>query len=114
MVDAHYLHMLDGRLRIRVPEVKRSPRAALHVEETISALEGVTHVKANSVTGNVLVLFESHLITHGAIVEGLKIAGYLVVSSASAPMPHTGTSIGDRLARSVVELLLERAVLALL
>ena len=112
MVDTSYLHTLDGRLRIQVPEVKRSPKKALHVEETLQSLEGVHHVKANPTTGNVLVLFESTLLTHNCIVARLKSIDCFTVKLD--PPRQTRTGIGDVLVRSVAELLLERAIVALL
>jgi copper chaperone CopZ len=112
MFDTHYLHILDGRLRVKVPEVKRSPEKALQVEEALRSVNGVTHVKANSTTGNVLVLFETELVTHDHIVEKLKSINCLTVVRLASH--QSGARVGDILVRSIAELLLERAVVALL
>lgn len=111
-----YLHMLDGRLRVKVPEMKRSPRKALHVEEIIQLLDGVMTVTANPTTGNVLVLFEAHRLTHHDIIMTLKKANYL---QTAAPTQWEVTekvvhSVSQVLAKSVAEALMERAILALL
>jgi copper chaperone CopZ len=113
MFDTHCLHILEGRVRIRVPEVKRSPEKAQQVEETLQSMNGVTHVKANPMTGSVLVMFESSLVTHDHIVERLRSVNCLTVSRLR-PHHHNGTGIGDVLIRSVAELLVERAIVALL
>jgi copper chaperone CopZ len=112
MAYTDYLHILDGRLRIKVPEVKRSPEKALQVEETLQSLNGVTHVKANPTTGNVLVLFESELVTHECVVSRLKSIDCFNVKLNSPHQSRAG--IGDVLVRSITELLLERAIVALL
>jgi copper chaperone CopZ len=112
MAYTDYLHILDGRLRIKVPEVKRSPEKALQVEETLKNLNGVTHVKANPTTGNVLVLFESELVTHECVVSRLKSINCLVVERVASH--QSGAGIGDILVRSIAELLVERAIVALL
>jgi hypothetical protein len=112
MINASYFHILDGRLRIQVPEVKRSPKKALQVEKTLQSLEGVTHVKANPTTGNVLVLFESKLLTHHCIVARLKSIDCFTVTQISSHQSRAG--IGDVLVRSIAELLVERAIVALL
>ena len=54
-----YLHVMDGRLRVKVPETRRSVAKALHVEQLIQTLPGIIRVTANPTTGNVLVLFDS-------------------------------------------------------
>ena len=57
-------HILDGRIRIKVPEVKGSPAMASELESQLAKLNGVSHVKANPLTGYVLVLFDSQVISH--------------------------------------------------
>lgn len=57
-------HIPDGRIRIRVPEVKGSPAMADEMENQLAKLEGVAHVKANLLTGSVLVLFDAQVISH--------------------------------------------------
>jgi ribosome-associated translation inhibitor RaiA len=55
----HNLHNLDGRIRIKVPEVKISPAMADELESRLAKLKGVTHVLAN-----ILVLFDYQVISH--------------------------------------------------
>lgn len=120
MKDARpYLHVLDGRLRVKVPEVKRSEQNALRVQQVLDSLQGVIRVTANPTTGNVLVLFHFHIITHAEILFALREAGFL-----RQPIPeraasfhisdHVVTTVSHAIARSVTEALMERALLALL
>lgn len=112
-----YLHIMDGRLRVKVPEVKRSVQKAQHVEQIIASLEGVIRVTANPTTGNVLVLFHAQRLTHSEILITLQQSDYL-----RAPAPESSVQFTERLvdtvshaiARSVAEALMEHAVLALL
>jgi copper chaperone CopZ len=120
MTHTHYWHALEGRLRIKVPAVKRSPEHASRIERLIGALDGVTQVNANPTTGNVFVLFCPRTRTHADIVSVLHEAQYLHTAS----MPQTSSSsltnevliqtLGQAIARSVTEALLHRAFLALL
>jgi copper chaperone CopZ len=111
MTGAPYLHMLEGRLRIKVPEIKRSVAKATEVEETLGRLNGVTHVRANPITGNVLVLFESETVTHGRIVDVLRSLNCLKAQDQTTGTHHR---IHDFIVRSVAELALERMLVALL
>ena len=112
-----YMHVLDGRLRIKVPEIKRSPRQALQVESLLEALDGVISAKANPTTGNVLIYYHSHLLAHADLIHELRQSGYLrMPAAASIPTDSVAffDKVGHTLARSVTEALMERAILALL
>jgi hypothetical protein len=111
MNGASYLHTLDGRIRIKVPEVRRSPAKALQVEETLESLNGVTHVRANPTTGNVLVLFNSQSLTHECIIAALRGLNCLKPERLAAGVGHR---ISDVILRSVAELAFERMIVALL
>src|SRR5262245_13501166 len=54
-----YLHALEGRLRIKVPEVKGCSRRARDLEQHFTPLSPIEYVSANPVTGNVLFLYDS-------------------------------------------------------
>lgn len=70
-----YYHKLDGRIRIKVPEIKDSPAMAGELESHLAKLNGVVHVQANSLTGYVLVLFDYQVISHYhvfAVINDIK------------------------------------------
>jgi hypothetical protein len=64
MHGTEHCRILDGRMRIKVPEVKGSHAMAGELESQLAKLNGVAHVKANSLTGYVRVLFDSQVIRH--------------------------------------------------
>ena len=64
MDGTEYCQILDGRIRIKIPEVKCSHPVADEMESLLANLEGVAHVKANPLTGDVRVLFDSQIISH--------------------------------------------------
>ena len=70
-----YYHRLDGRIRIKVPEVKGSSAMADELESRLGKLNGVTHVQVNPLSGYVLVLFDYQVISHYhifAVINDLK------------------------------------------
>jgi copper chaperone CopZ len=112
-----YLHVMDGRLRVKVPETKRSVSKARHVEQVIQSLPGVIRVTANPTTGNVLVLFDSAQLSHAEILTALKKADYLQEQAQTSSFQFTARmvdTVSHAVARSVTEALMERAILALL
>ena len=64
MHGTQYRPILDGRIRIKVPQVKGSPAMAGEMESELAKLKGVAHVDANLLTGYVLVLFDAQVISH--------------------------------------------------
>lgn len=70
-----YYHKLDGRIRIKVLEIKGSPAMAGELEDQLAKLNGVTHVQVNPLTGYVLVLFDYQVVSHYhifAVINDIK------------------------------------------
>ena len=62
VVASTYVHALEGRLRIKLPKIKRALREALEVELRLQQVAGVEEVSANPTTGNVLILYNPRVI----------------------------------------------------
>ena len=107
-----YIHLLDGRLRIKIPEVKGMPQQAVMVEQVLLGMDGITDVTANPTTGNVLVLFDASVIGQQDILTALQKAGYLKESHHASRQERKGLT--HFVVQSAIELALERLVLALI
>jgi len=77
MIRAVYFHGLDGRMRIHVDAVKGSPAKALEIKDRLGCLNGINHVSANPVTGNVLITYDSNRTSQWDILGSLREMGYL-------------------------------------
>ena len=111
-----YWHVLEGRLRIFTPAVKRAPRKALFVEMLLRSIDGVVHVKANPTTGNVLVLFSPDVLTHQDIIARLRQADCLteeVATTRQSGQNELTTVIRNALVQSLSDLVVRRAVCAI-
>jgi copper chaperone CopZ len=96
-----YIHVLDGRLRIKVTAVKGHPFNASRVEDNLREIEGITHVQANPTTGNVLILFAPDVISYEQIIESLIDFGFL--RSEPAPRGRTDHPLINQDARSLAQ-----------
>ncbi|HMB07616.1 MAG TPA: hypothetical protein VKP69_28280 [Isosphaeraceae bacterium] len=85
-----YVHAIEGRLRIKVPEVKRSPEMARRIEGQFRALAGVLEVGANPVTGNVLFHYDPDRIEPYAIMGTLVALGYMKETALDRPAAGAG------------------------
>jgi copper chaperone CopZ len=79
-----YVHAINGRMRVKVPEVKRSVKFARRIEGWLGSMEGVREVRANPVTGNVLILHDPEMIAGREILGALVAAGYMGMGIAEA------------------------------
>jgi hypothetical protein len=118
MAVSSYLHVVKGRLRIKVSEIKRSAQKASQVEAMLRALKGVRCVHANPITANVLVLYHADRLTPLAIIAALQDADYLRTPAPVVPVSPPSRSFTDTLGQAVVhaltDALLQRAIVALL
>jgi len=56
------VHFLPGRVRVKLPRLKGNASLAGEVERILTALQGICHVETSTMTGSVLVLYESCLL----------------------------------------------------
>ncbi|WP_449245488.1 HMA2 domain-containing protein [Desulfobacca acetoxidans] len=79
MVDMHpdYIHSLAGRIRIKVPEIKGSSIRAEELEKKVQWQPGIESIKANHITGSVLIYYNPQETGQDHILRALQESGYL-------------------------------------
>jgi len=85
VVASTYVHALEGRLRIKLPEIKRAAIKARELEHLLQQVTGVEEVSANPLTGNVLIHYNPRVIEQTELFSFLRELGYL-----SQPMGERG------------------------
>jgi hypothetical protein len=108
-----YLHALDGRMRIKINEVRGSSAAAKEITKYLLSSNGIDEVNANPITGNVLILYNTKLISQRGILNLLQEAGYLQ-RIARVPASRGGEGLVSVLAKAVMETALQSMVMALI
>jgi heavy-metal-associated domain-containing protein len=109
-----YVHTIEGRLRIKVPEVKGSARRARDIERQFATLTPIEFVSANPVTGNVLFLYDAGSTSSDEIVDAVHAVGYLR-DGASVSRSEPGTTTwSNLLLRASTELALQKLIAALI
>ncbi len=107
-----YVHTIEGRLRIKIPEVKGSARYARKLEHQFATLTPIDYVSANPVTGNVLFLYDSASTSDDEIVDAVHAIGYLREAvSVSRSEPGT-TAWSNVLLRATTEFALQKLIAA--
>ena len=77
MQETIYFHAVEGRMRIKIPSVKKSVQRAAELEREMREVTGVTEVTASTTTGNALILFDSRRTNHAELLYTLRLKGYL-------------------------------------
>jgi hypothetical protein len=121
-VDALYVHALEGRLRLRIPQVKGAAKKAREVEGLLRQIVGVDYVSANPITGSVLILYNPRLLEQEDLVAALKESGFLSSTGwgagGASSNPSTPQAMVEKVtttvAASLMELALTRLVSALI
>jgi copper chaperone CopZ len=117
-------HHVPGRIRVKVPALKKNDAAAKEVPHILRGLDGVTAVEASALTGSIVVHYDKDLIDSDAILGALRQQGYLdamTVSGAAGPdekavfpaASGVGEALGKALFGVLVEKAIERSALAL-
>jgi hypothetical protein len=101
-----YVHSLDGRLRLKVPEVRRSPAHAERVEALFRGLDGIREVRANPLTGNVLFLHDPDRIAAREIMGALVAHGYMGMGADGlVPRDEPAVALATSFADVVIKLI---------
>ena len=77
-----YVHSVPGRLRIKVPGIKRNPELCRNILHLIMDLDGVHHVSTNQITGSVTVRYDDKQLYAASILAFLMKNGFLGDSNA--------------------------------
>ena len=117
-----YVHALEGRLRIKVPEVKGAPLKACEVERHLVQSPGVDEVSASPTTGSVLILYNSRLIGQEELLFALQEIGCLqgcqpqaAGADDTAAKPEGALAkVTTAVASTLMEVALTRLVIALI
>ncbi|MFZ5448017.1 MAG: HMA2 domain-containing protein [Thermodesulfobacteriota bacterium] len=107
-----YLHVLDGRMRIKITEVKGSSAKAEEVTRYLLSSHGIDEVNANPITGNVLILYNAQQISQGGILDLLQDAGYL--QKTALVQASRGEGLVSLVTKAVMETALQSMVMALI
>ena len=114
MIRAVYFHGIDGRMRIHISGVKGSPVKAREIAGRLGSFNGINNVNANSVTGNVLITYDSNRISQWDILSRLREMGYLAELEYILQAPGVATSGNSDWSTTFVRFGLEALLSALI
>jgi copper chaperone CopZ len=117
----HYLHVVPGRVRVKIPLIKGNDSRSREVERLLESVQGITSVSAYSLTGSVVVHYQDDEVKSGEILDVLKKNGYFddsrVVTTdqyIQSAVAKAGQSIGKALFGLAIEKAFEGSGLSII
>jgi hypothetical protein len=128
---SHYIHHIPGRLRVRSPLLKGNEREAACLQQALAGLEGVLKHEVKTITGSILVTYDTALTEADTILAFLEEHGYLNRAVAlkqwhaipsrrryNPVLAELGSSVGKAFGKAIIsfaaEKLAERSAVALI
>jgi len=79
---SYYIHSVPGRLRIKIPAIKGHAERAMVIQSLLKDIEAVESIRANTVTGSLVVKYQPGRFARNEILSILKENGCFDASQA--------------------------------
>jgi hypothetical protein len=116
----HYIHHVPGRMRVKSPFIKGNEKEAARLRNLLVGVEGVLSYEVKSITGSILISYDTALTQAPQILAFLEKHGYLKLTGTlrqrnyipaqqrSHPLRELGSSMGKAFGKAVVNIALEK------
>ncbi|MGC8659768.1 MAG: HMA2 domain-containing protein [Desulfomonilaceae bacterium] len=107
-----YLHNTPGRMRIKIPALKRNPNLADDLYALLHRRSGVKSLQINTLTGSIKINFDESMIKPSTLVGLLSLEGHLDPSrivSTKKYMDKVFSEAGGTISRAILGLVLDKA-----
>jgi len=107
----HYCHSIPGRLRVKIPLLKKNVPAAETFEKIVKRNQGVSSVSVNTVTGSAIVLYDYRATSPDELLAAMDGAGYLTrgkVISSDEYMRDAAVKAGEKVGKVILSVCLDQ------
>jgi hypothetical protein len=107
-----YVHEVPGRMRIKIPSMKRNPRVASEIRALLKKVTGVGTVSVNMVTGSVVVQYDRDAVRSDTILSFLSREGHIDLHNVVFNEPYvesTFSKVGIVVSKALLGYALDRA-----
>lgn len=109
---SYYVHEVPGRLRIKIPSLKRNARSAVEIQTLLKRVTGVTRVSVNTMTGSVVVYFDADTVTSHTLLSLLSREGHIDLARAISHeqyMESAVAKVGHAASKALLGYAIDRA-----
>lgn len=108
----YYIHELPGRLRIKIPTLRKNQRLAMEIDHLLFDLIGVNDINVNTITGSVVINFDPKTITTDAILGALAEKGHINIKDLMESRNERADvyqMVGEAASRAIFGFAIEKA-----
>lgn len=102
---SYYVHHVPGRLRIKIPAVKKNVNVGNKLKKSLSTMPGIATVDFNLATGSLLINYNPKAVSHTDILSLLQRKGYFDTSKVATNdqyIHNTVAKAGNIVVKAVV------------
>lgn len=109
-------HHVPGRLRVRVPRLKRNHEAVAYLTGKLQAIAGVASVSASTVTGSVIIRYDHTAVSNEALWAALppRIGQEEDASALDNLVAAAANTAAKALLNAALEQLISRSAVAII
>ena len=118
-MTGYYIHDICGRLRVKIPLIKRNPIAASDARHLLEQIRGTQSITVNPMTGSIVIHYDPKAINSQVLLKKLYEAGYIEPFKAMTRDQYiytavikTGGIIWNALAIALLQRILKRSALS--
>lgn len=107
-----YIHNVPGRLRVKIPHMKRNQSTAEELQRILNHIEGVDSTAVNTLTGSIIINYDHRLTGPNRILNALRFKGYVDPSKGTTTtdevIENAVSKAGGVLGKALLGLLVEK------
>jgi copper chaperone CopZ len=108
----YYIHEIPGRLRIKIPTIKKNKALAQEINDYVYELNGVVDLNINILTGSVVVNYDPNQVNTDTILGALAEKGHLNIRdliTSRNERPDLYHMVGEAASRAIIGFAIDRA-----
>ncbi|HET6420985.1 MAG TPA: hypothetical protein VFG19_12545 [Geobacteraceae bacterium] len=108
----YYLHEVAGRLRFKTPVLKGNHSLGKKIEDLLLDIRGIESVRTSTVTGSIIVHYDSKTISSSEITDIVSDQGYFDKKKAVTSdqyLNHSFERVGQVVGKAVFGAMIEKA-----
>jgi copper chaperone CopZ len=109
---AYYIHNIPGRLRVKTPLIKGNNNAATELQRILDKIEGIDSTSVNTLTGSVIINYNTRSLSSDTLIDTLKDEGYLDLSKVETNDDYVEAAVskvGGVISKALIGIFLEKA-----
>jgi len=107
-----YIHDIPGRLRVKTPSLKGNFNAAEELKRILNSIEGIDSTSVNTLTGSVVVNYDTRSVGSARILHTLNECGYVDLTKTVTNDDYVvaaATKAGKLIGKALIGFLIEEA-----